>query len=90
MQSQALLEEPDFAPCAVLGYCHAIHVADPDHSSWADVPSEAHSVVVSTLQKTKVSKLNFFLHIGVGNLWSQGFFDPNSVIKIPRMLHRDP
>lgn len=40
LDAKAVLEEPDFGPCAVLGYLHAVHVADPDHSSWTDVPSE--------------------------------------------------
>lgn len=41
LDAKAMLEEPDFTPrCAILGYCHAVHVADPDHASWSDVPSE--------------------------------------------------
>ncbi|CAK9002216.1 unnamed protein product [Durusdinium trenchii] len=38
LDAQAVLEENDWAlgpRAALLGYCSAVHVADPDHSSWA-------------------------------------------------------
>ncbi|CAE7349735.1 RSPH1 [Symbiodinium sp. CCMP2592] len=37
--AKAVLEESDFIQAKVAGYCDYIHVADPDHETWANVES---------------------------------------------------